>query len=285
MNMRRLGNTGEKLSVLGMGGIVVRDMPQEKADSIVAEAIDRGVNYFDVAPTYGDAEEKLGWALRGKREKVFLACKTKERSKEGAAASLRSSLERLQTTHFDLYQLHQMHTEEDFAAALGPGGALEALLEAKQAGLIRHIGFSAHSAEIALQLIEAYDFETILFPVNWVCYFNANFGPQVIKRAQQKGMGCLGIKTFALTEKQEGNARYPKSWYLPIEDRELAALSLRFTLSQPVTAAVSCGDDRLFPAELELAEGFRETESAEIARLHKEAEGLKPIFPRDPENV
>ena len=125
MERRALGRTGEQLSILGLGGIVVADLPQEEADRIVAEAVDRGVNYFDVAPTYGNAQERLGPALEPYRDKVFLVCKTAERDKEGSARELAESLRLLRTDHVDVYQLHGLVNLEDVDKAFGPGGAID----------------------------------------------------------------------------------------------------------------------------------------------------------------
>src|SRR6266849_10816738 len=207
MQRRPLGNTGEELSIIGFGGIVVSGVPQSEANSIVAEAVDRGVNYFDVAPSYGNAEERLGPALAPYRDRVFLACKTGKRDKAEAARELRQSLERMRTDHFDLYQLHALTSMEEMERALGPGGALEAFLDAREAGLIRYIGFSAHSAETALAAMDRFAFDSVLFPTNFFLYYQANFGPQVVERAQQNGVGRLALKAMARTPWAEGQPR------------------------------------------------------------------------------
>ena len=165
MQKRILGKTGEELSIIGFGGLVVCGTEQSEANAIVSEAIDKGVNYFDVAPSYcgGQAEERLGPALKEFRKAVFLACKTGKRDKEGAAAELHQSLKKLQTDYFDLYQLHAMTTEDDLQKAMGPGGAIETFVEAKEQGLVRYLGFSAHSAEIALS--EVYRLKDGLFTI------------------------------------------------------------------------------------------------------------------------
>jgi aryl-alcohol dehydrogenase-like predicted oxidoreductase len=237
------------------------------------------VNYFDVAPSYGNAEERLGPALAPYRDRVFLACKTGKRAKEEAAQELRQSLERMHTDHFDLYQLHALTSMEEMEQALGPGGALEAFLEARQAGLIRYIGFSAHSVETALAAMDRFDFDSVLFPTNFVLYYQANFGPQVVERAQQKEVGRLALKAMARTHWADGQPRsFSKTWYQPITDREEAALALRFTLSQPITAAIPPGEAELFRLAVDIAERFQPLTEPETDELRRRAGALQPIF-------
>ncbi|MBM3238966.1 aldo/keto reductase [Candidatus Poribacteria bacterium] len=276
---RLLGKTGQYLSIIGFGGILVSGVEQSEADAIVREAIDRGINYFDVAPSYGDAEEHLGPALEQFRKDVFLACKTTQRQKKGAVAELHESLRRLRTDHFDLYQLHGMTTKEDLEQVFAPGGAMEAFIEAREQGLTRYIGFSAHSVETALALMDSFDFDTVLFPLNWVNFFNANFGPQVVAKAKSKNMGILALKAMARTQWAEGQKRdYSKCWYEPVTDPVESELAIRFTLSEPITAAVTPGHVDLFRRAVDVAENFKPLSDTERAELRKRAEGLKPIF-------
>lgn len=278
---RALGKTGEKLSIIGFGGIVVCGTEQSEANTIVREAIDRGINYFDVAPSYcdGEAEERLGPALEGFRKNVFLACKTTKRDGEGAEAELKQSLKKLKTDYLDLYQLHAISSKEDVQKVMAPGGAMETFTAARAKGLVRYLGFSAHSAEAALTLMDQFDFDTILFPFNWVCYFNANFGPQVLEKAKEKGMGRLALKAMArTTKKRTGKNEYPKCWYEPVTEPDEIALALRFTLSEPITAAIPPGDIRLFRQALDIANKFQPLTDEEREILKRRAEGLEPIF-------
>ncbi len=277
---RPLGKTGEQLSVIGVGGVLVMDTEQSFANRIVAEAFDRGINYFDVAPSYGNAEERLGPALAPYRKNAFLACKTLKRDKAAARAELEQSLKRLRTDYFDLYQLHALTKMEDLEQALAPGGAMESFLEARRAGKIRFIGFSAHSVETALAAIDRFPFDTILFPINWVLYYQANFGPQVLARARSKGMGCLALKAMLKTTWPEGLEKkpYPKCWYQPSEPPEEATLALRFTLSEAVTAAVPPGEEVFFRLAMDVAASFQPIMDAERETLKTRAAGLKPLF-------
>lgn len=278
MDRRPLGETGAELSILGLGGIVVSGLDQSEADRIVAEAVGRGVNYFDVGPSYGDAEERLGPALEAYREDAFLACKTGERDKEGSSKELEQSLRRLRTDHVDLYQLHGLMNVGDVERVFGPDGAMETFEAAKRDGKARFLGFSAHSEEAAVAALERYPFDSVLFPINFVCWLKG-WGPQIMEAARNRGAGRLALKSIARTFWPEDGRKYEKCWYEPYEDPEQAALAFRWTLSQEVTAAVSPGHDGLFPMMLDLAENFRPITPDEEKQLRQMAEPLTPIFP------
>ena len=245
MLTRPYGKTGINLSVVGFGGIICSGEEPQTAAGIVSRAVDEGVDYFDVAPSYGNAQEILGPALKPHRNGVFLACKTGQRTAIEAERELEESLRLLHTDHFDLYQFHAVTKMEDVETILSPGGALETVEKARRDGKIRHIGFSAHSEEAALALMDAHDFDSILFPVNWVVWNVGDFGPAVVKAAHEKGMAILALKSLAKRRWRDGERETRKDlkkvWYHPVESYEEAELALRFTLSRPVTAAVSPG--------------------------------------------
>jgi len=281
MQRRPYGNTGEQLSLIGMGGIVIAGLEQEEANRIVADAVERGVNYFDVAPTYGNAEERLGPALAPYRDRVFLACKTAERDAEGSARELETSLRRLQTDHVDLYQLHGLITPEDVERVFGPGGAIETLVAAKRQGKARFLGFSAHSEEAALECLTRFPFDSILFPTNFVCWYHG-FGPRVLEAARQRGAARLALKAMARTNWPAGGRKLDKCWYEPFQNREEAEAALRWTLSQDVTAAVPPGEPPLFAMALDIAERFRPLTAEEAEELRRKAQTLEPIFAPKP---
>ena len=279
LERRALGRTGEKLSIIGFGGIVVNQATSEQASSRVAQAIDAGVNYFDVAPSYGNAEDMLGPALEPYRKKVFLACKTTERSKEGSRKELESSLRKMRTDHFDLYQLHAVNTRDDVERIFAPGGAMETFLAARQEGKTRFLGFSAHSVEAAMALMDRHAFDTILFPTNWATWHAGSFGPQVLAKAQAKGMGILALKAMARGPYAKDAKRpYPKCWYEPLATPEDATMGLRFTLSHPVTAAIPPGDETLFAMALGLAARFSPFTEAEALAVKERASKQEPLF-------
>ena len=278
---RRLGKTGVDLSIIALGGVAVMETEQTFANNLVAEAFDRGINYFDVAPQYGNAQEKLGPALEPYRKRSFLACKTLMRDRDGSAAELEDSLRKLRTDHVDLYQFHAVTTKEDVEKIFGPNGAMETFQAARQAGKVRFIGFSAHSVENALSMLDHYNFDTILFPINFVLFSQANFGPQVLAKAREKGMGILALKGMAKTtwpETQKKDHPNPKCWYQPAALPEEAALGLRWTLSHPITAAVPPGEEKYFRLAMDVAQNFKPLEPDEEKALLARAQGVEPIF-------
>jgi len=278
---RTLGKTGEQLSILGFGGIVVMNEDSGAAANIVAEAVDRGINYFDVAPDYGNAQERLGPALAPYRNKCFLACKTEGRMKDDSRAQLEQSLKLLKTDHIDLYQFHALTKMSDLDKVLGPGGAMETMEAAKKEGKIRYIGFSVHSVETALAAMDRYNFDTVLFPVNWVLFTQANFGPQILKRAQEKKMGILALKGMAKTvwaADQRKNHPEPKCWYQPAGFPEEASLGLRWTLGHPITATIPPGDERYFRLAMDVAQNYKPLDAAEEQALLSGGHGVEPIF-------
>jgi aryl-alcohol dehydrogenase-like predicted oxidoreductase len=279
---REYGKRGVKLSIIGFGGIVVRDAEQQHANRVVAEAFEKGINYFDVAPTYGNAEFKLGPALEPYRKNAFLACKTTQRKRESAAAELKESLKRLRTDYFDLYQLHAItDVKKDVDTVFSKGGAMEVFIEARKQGRIRYLGFSAHSEEAALAAMERFDFDSILFPINFATFYKGNFGPRVIAAAKSKGVARLALKSLARQRWPKGDPsrkEYSKCWYQPLTEREEARLGLYFTLSQPVTAAIPPGEESLFRLAVDLAMNFKPIQTQDLAKIKQLAESLNPIF-------
>jgi aryl-alcohol dehydrogenase-like predicted oxidoreductase len=277
---RSLGKTGEMLSMIGFGGILVMDATPAESSELVKLAIDSGINYFDVAPTYGDAEIKLGPALEPYRKGVFLACKTTERGRDGSRKELEQSLKNLRTDHVDLYQFHAVTTPDDVEKIFAPGGALETYLEARKEGKIRFIGFSAHSVEAAMAMMDRFDFDTILFPVNYVTWNAGNFGPQVLEKAHQKKMGILALKSMAKGPWPKGvdKKEYPKCWYEPLTTKEDIKMGLSFTLSHPVTAALTPGDQRLFRTALSISGSIKPLKDDEVQKIKEKGLAGAPLF-------
>lgn len=289
LERRTLGRTDLEVSVIGFGAILLRDRPASDAPSFVAEAIDRTVNFFDVAPEYGDSESKLGPALKPYRDKVVLACKTARRDADGARAELERSLRLLQTDHFDLYQLHHVERPEEVERLFAPGGAMEVLTEAKEAGKVRYLGFSAHSEEAALALLDRFDFDTCMFPLSFNIWWNGNFGPEVHKRLVEDNRGILAIKAMSHGQRRRGRGgNNPgaegvwNTWYEPLRELDRIGLALRFTANLPVHSIVPPGNWELHKLALDFAQSGALTplNEDETKLLRALADELPPVFQR-----
>jgi aryl-alcohol dehydrogenase-like predicted oxidoreductase len=278
---RRLFRDGVELSIIGFPGLMLVGMEQATVNRLVAAAVARGINYFDVAPAYGDgeAETKLGAALAPYRRQTFLACKTLERDGGNARRELEESLRHLRTDSLDLYSFHAVTEREDVERIFSPGGAAEAFFKARTEGKVRYVGFSAHSVTAAVAMLDRCTFDCVLFPVNFVCYARGNFGPQIINRAAESGVSRIALKAMALTRRR-GRQRdaFPNCWYQPIEDEKLARQALRFALSEDVTAALPPADEWLFRLAVDAAQGFSPLTSEERRQLTAKAGRIRPIM-------
>jgi len=253
MKKNKLGKTGIEISAVTFGGIVTTDETPEDAARYVSYAIERGVNYYDVAPTYGDAQEKLSPALAPYRKDVYLGCKSMVRD-SGIEAELHDSLKILKTEYFDLYQLHEIKSREEVETAFGPGGAMEVLVKAKEKGLIRNIGITAHSEDAALLALEYYDFDTAMFPVNWALNMDKGFGDRLIDICKPRDIGLLGIKALAhrLLHDENENKREPKSWVKTIYDNDALRLAaIKYAFSKGVDSIVPPGNFEQFSFAVE----------------------------------
>lgn len=247
-----LGRTGLEISPVVYGGIVSMDEIQADSDRYVAWAVEKGINYFDVAPSYGDAQLKMGNSFAPYRKDMYLACKTHQRKRDDAAREFEESMKLLHTDHFDVYQLHALTTQEDIDLAFGPGGAMETVVEMKKAGHIKNVGFSAHSEKIALKALELYDFDTLLFPFNWLMMMEKGFGATLLEEAKRRDMGILCLKPLIerkwVSDEERKSSRFPKSWCKPIENDDIAfgVAAMKFVLEKGVHTIVPPGNFESF---------------------------------------
>ncbi len=200
MPLRELGKTGYMVSILGLGGsflVAAADRPEE-SEELLHQALDLGINYIDTAPSYGKSEENIGRVMGERRNEAFLASKTLDRTYEGTMKLFEHSLQRLQTDHLDLLQIHGLHSEEDLSQIMAEGGALEALEELKREGSIRFTGVTGHrDPAILLEAIEEYDFDCVLLSLNPADRFYQPLQKTVLPRAREKNMGVIAMKVAA----------------------------------------------------------------------------------------
>lgn len=286
---RKLGRTGQKLSVVGFPGLALIHYDQEKGTAAIHDAFERGVNYFDVAPAYGNGQcqTKMGIGLQGlDRSKYFLACKTKKRDKDGARLELEESLKLLKTDHFDLYQLHHLVRPAEVKQALGSDGAMEAILKAREQGKIKWIGFSAHTTKGALEAMKGFKFDTVMFPINFVEYYTRNFGKEVLALAHEQGAAVLAIKPLSWGTWPKDTKKTREWWYRSVEELKDIELAMRFSLSQPgVVAGIPPSFLDLLDRTIEAAKAFKPLDEAAIEQLKQMAANRDSLFIREEQQV
>ena len=266
MKYRPLGRTGINISAVSYGGIVSAgiydgtrypELGQEASDRYVSWAVERGVNYFDVAPTYGNAQAQLGQSLKPYRSRIHLACKTARRDRAGAEAELKESLKLLHTDSFDVYQLHAVSSMKDVEAAFAPGGVMELMRDVREKGVAAHIGFTAHSEDAALRMIELYDFDSVLFPFNWFMHMAHSMGARLLEAAKARGMGVLCMKSLIErkwdSDEERRASPFPKSWCKPIDtqDEAFGMAAMRYALSLGVDTLIPPGNFASFSFAVE----------------------------------
>lgn len=279
MEKRRLGKTGHMSSILTLGGAAFIAATQAEADVAMNLAIEHGINHIDVAPTYGDAELRIGPWMPRYRNDFFLGCKTTERDKTGAWESIKNSLDRLQVSYFDLFQFHGVDDLDTLETILSPDGALEAVLEAKQQGLIKYIGITGHKPNVYVEALKRFDFDTVLFPLSRVhaAHFNDDndFRP-LIDMAKRNDVGMIAIKAISKRLWPSEDRPY-HTWYEPFDIQADIDRSLAYTLSQGVTTCPMSSDVKLWPMLIEAAERFTPMTAEEQTAAVDEVTQYQPI--------
>jgi predicted aldo/keto reductase-like oxidoreductase len=282
---RVLGRTGVPISIIGYPGLALSKISQPEANAALRGAFDKGVNYFDVAPAYGDSEIKMGPAMEGlPRDQIFLSCKTKLRDAEGARSELERSLTRLKTDRFELYQLHVMSTKAEVEKVFAPGGAMETLEKARKEGKVRWLGFSAHTKEAALELLRQYKWESAMYPVNFIEHFTHQFDPEVLALARKTGAAVIAIKPISAGSWKPGEERTRnKYWYKPLEEQSEIDLAYRFTLSlDPVVSALPISFTDLTEKSILAGVKYRPATEADLGTIRQLSDKYAPLFPRGP---
>jgi aryl-alcohol dehydrogenase-like predicted oxidoreductase len=284
MRKRTLGRTGHRSTLITLGGAAVRPNTREESEAFIKFALDHGVNHIDVAPTYGGgmAETILGRWVKEYRENLFLACKTQKRTKKEAAEELQRSLEHLQTDYLDLYQLHGLDDPEELKIALGEDGATRAMLDAKKQGLVKYIGITSHNPENILRALKAFDFDTVLLPVNYVLKAHPeprNDYEPVLSLAKKRNLGVIAMKSVAKgpwpTEERTHDC-----WYQPFDTQKEIDEAVWFTLSQGVATATNSSDIRIARMMIDAAERYTPMKKEEQQELILKASAYRPLFPR-----
>ena len=272
MQRRKLGRTGHESTVVTFGAAGIGRVTQDVADQAVEVALRHGVNHIDVAPSYGEAMERLAPWMPKLRDRVFLGAKTRLRTRQEARDDIRSCMRRLGVDSFDLFQLHSVTSMELLDEVTGAGGALEALIEMRDQGLTKWIGITGHGPEVPVVQLEAlrrFDFDTIMFPVSASIYANAEYrrhAEALLEDANSKNVGVQTIKMIARGGWGDRD-RECTTWYDPHREQPDIDQALWWVLSQPMHTAPSVGDVTLLPKVLDAAERFTPMGTAEQEKV------------------
>ena len=283
MEKRRFGRSGHMSTIAIFGAAAFWEISQADADKVMEMVIEAGVNHIDVAPSYGQAEERIGPWMPRERERFFLGCKTMERTKQGAWDEMQRSLKKLRTDRFDLYQLHAVTTMDELDACTMKGGALEAAIEARQQGLTSHIGITGHGVDVLRIFIEAlsrFEFDSILFPLNFVQMADPTFhkdAEELIALCKEKDVGTMIIKT--VTKGPWGEKKKTSTtWYEPFDKQDEIQKAVDFALSYEVTGLCTAGDTRILPMVLQACENFTPLDEVERDEMIKSGSQYGPLF-------
>jgi aryl-alcohol dehydrogenase-like predicted oxidoreductase len=283
METRRFGRTGHMSTIAIFGAAAFWEISQADADKVMEQVIAAGINHIDIAPSYGQAEERVGPWMPRERKRFFLGCKTMERTKQGAWDEMQRSLKRLQTETFDLYQCHAITTMEELDAVTMKGGALEAFVEARQRGLTKYIGITGHGVnapQIYLEALKRFEFDSILFPLNFVQMAIPEFrknAEELISTCKSKDVGTMIIKT--ITKAPWGERPHTaNTWYEPFDQMDEIQRAINFGLSYPVTGLCTAGDTRILPMVLEACKNFTHLNEAQREEMIQSAKLYEPLF-------
>jgi aryl-alcohol dehydrogenase-like predicted oxidoreductase len=281
------GRTGHHSTRVIFGAAALGGMSQERADTTLAAIHEWGINHIDTAAAYGASEDRLKPWLAVHREEVFLATKTGERGGPAARAQLETSLDRLGTGHVDLIQLHNLVEEDEWAVATGPGGAVEALVQARAEGLCRFIGVTGHGLRIPhmhSRSLERFDFDSVLFPYNHSLMADPGYRADVealLERCVAHGVAAQTIKALA-RRRWPDDATGPRfSWYQPIEDPAAIARAVRYVLADERVFLNTTSDARLLGAIVEAASGPLDRPADDELAADEAALDIAPIFDGD----
>ena len=278
------GRTGHPSTRIIFGAAALGNVTQAEADSTLDVLLDYGINHIDTAASYGEAEDRIGpWMQRGMRDRFFLATKTGDRTYTKARDSIHRSLERMKVDSFDLIQLHYLVDEQEWQTAFGPGGALEAVIEAREQGLVKFIGVTGHDLvvpQMHMRSLAKFDFDTILLPYNYVLMKNPVYAApfeQLLARAKQRNLGVQTIKSITRGPwgKDVGDKKPQATWYQPFTEQADIDVAVSFVLNREGIFLNSVGDIHILPKVLDAAARFSSGEiaapsSAEMDKFVKE---------------
>lgn len=281
---RMFGRTGHESSRVLFGAAALKDCDQGVADRTLDVLLEYGVNHIDAAPRYGEAELRIGPWMARHRKDFFLATKTDQRSYAGAREQIRRSLDRLQTDHVDLMQMHALINPDEWDQAMGEDGALRAIVEARDEGLVRFIGVTGHGWTIPTmhrRSLERFDFDSVLMPWNWQMKDHRGYGEDFQKTREmcrERNVAVQTIKSIARGAWAASVDQNRATWYQPLEDEDDIRTAVHWVLSEEDLFLNSVGDTDLLPLVLKAADTMDSTPSAAVMDAMAQRTGLSTIF-------
>jgi len=280
---KAFGRTGHLSTRTLFGAAAFSSVTQDEADRTMELLLERGVNHIDTAASYGDAELRIGPWMETHRERFFLATKTGERSYDGAKAELERSLQRLRVSQVDLIQLHHLVGEEEWEVAMGPGGALEYLIEAREQGLVKYIGVTGHEVAIAgmhQRSLERFDFDSVLLPYNYLMMRNESYraGFEAVLRACKARNAAVQTIKGVTRRPYVTDQRSHATWYEPLTDQPSIDKAVHWVLGNEDVFLNTVGDIHILPKVLDAAARFEErTPDAVMEAMAADWE-MAPLF-------
>jgi len=280
---KSFGRTGHQSTRLLFGGAALGAVTQAEADASLDLLFEYGINHIDTAASYGEAERRIGPWMKRYRDQFFLATKTEDRTRQAASDSLHRSLELLQTDHLDLFQIHNLSTQEEWEIAMGPGGALEAFVEAREQGLVHFIGVTGHGTDIARlhkNALERFDFNSVLFPYNYPMMQNPRYAADVKELFRICAERNVAIQTIkSITRAAWGDHPQTRStWYEPLEEQADIDLAVHWVLGEPAVFLNSVADIHLLPRVLDAAQRFQRKPSDDEMQALAARASMEPLF-------
>jgi aryl-alcohol dehydrogenase-like predicted oxidoreductase len=283
MPTETFGRTGHRSTRTIFGAAAFSDVTQAEADRTMELLLRFGVNHIDTAASYGDSELRLGPWIEQHRAGFFLATKTGERTSQAAYDQIHRSLERLRVDQVDLIQLHNLVDPAEWETALGPGGALEAAIRAREEGLVRFIGVTGHGTTVAAmhtRALERFDFDTVLLPYNYPMMQNPIYAAdfeELLARCRERGVAVQTIKAITRAPWSD-RPQTAATWYEPLRDPVAIDRAVHWVLGRPSVFLNTVGDIGVLPMVLDAADRFRGSPSDEAMRKIAEQQAMEPLF-------
>ena len=278
------GRTGDASSQIIFGAYALRSATRVEAERTLEILLEHGVNHIDTGRTYGNSEGLIGSWMKKHRDDFFVATKSRSRTYEGAWKDLRRSLDRLRVDHIDLWQFHGLTSQTGWEKAMGPGGALEALIEARQEGLVRYLGVTGHgnrAAAMHLQSLERFDFDSVLLPYNYcqmqIASFAADFD-KLIELCRERNVAVQTMKSIAWRPIGDRPAKHRTYFYQPLESEEAIDKSLHWAMGLQGSFVVTAGDMQVVPRMLQSAERIEWRPSDAEMQLLVNEHGIQQVF-------